>query len=278
MRTAIVTGASSGFGLLTTIMLAKQGFHVVATYRSDDKMKYIEEESEKNGVKNNVIIKKLDVTHEDSLLKFSNFIKSLDKIDVLVNNAGMAVGGFSEEVPLAAFRAQFETNVFGAIAVTQIVLPYMRAQKAGHIINVSSVSGTVGFPGLSPYVSSKHALEGWSESLRLEVASFGINVVLIEPGSYKTSIWTTGRYVPEEAQKETSPYAPMMKKIERILDKSASSFGDPSEVAKLITDIATKNQRTKLRYPVGKGIAQTVWIKKILPWSLWERIVRKQMG
>lgn len=153
----------------------------------------------------NIQTHQLDVTNQESITRFQLFLKQLDQVDVLVNNAGYASGGFVEEISIEEYRRQFETNVFGAIAVTQIVLPFMREQKSGKVINVSSISGKIGFPGLSPYVSSKHALEGWSESLRLEVKPFGIKVSLVEPGSYNTNIWEVGQQLAQSHSNSESP-------------------------------------------------------------------------
>ncbi|WP_345290140.1 SDR family NAD(P)-dependent oxidoreductase, partial [Streptomyces gulbargensis] len=164
------------------------------------------------------------------------------RIDVLVNNAGYAGAGFSEEVSVEEYKAQFETNVFGVMAVTQAILPLMRRQMSGKIINVSSISGRVGFPGLSPYIASKHALEGYSESLRLELKPFGVDVVLIEPGSYQTNIWTTGKKVAEKSLEKDSPYYETMKKMEHYLERSSGNYGDPQEVAKLIVKLAKQDK------------------------------------
>ena len=162
-------------------------------------------------------IQQLDVTDQNSIHNFQLFLKEIQKVDLLVNNAGYANGGFVEEIPVEEYRKQFETNLFGAISITRLVLPYMRKQRIGKIINISSISGQVGFPGLSPYVSSKYALEGWSESLRLEVKPFGIDVALIEPGSYNTNIWEVGKQLAENQSDITSPYKEYMDKIQNIL-------------------------------------------------------------
>ena len=130
-------------------------------------------------------------------------MEDFGKVDVLINNAGYAGAGFVEEVSMEEYRKQFETNVFGVLAVTKAFLPLMRKQGQGCIINISSISGKVAFPGLSPYIASKHAIEGWSESLRLEMQPFGVKVVLIEPGSYKTNIWSTGKQVAVESLQVT---------------------------------------------------------------------------
>lgn len=275
-KIAVVTGASSGFGMLTSIELAKQNYYVVATMRDLGKSEALLERVEEVGATPFVETFPLDVTNEHSLQAFKEKLNELGRVDVLVNNAGYAGAGFSEEIPIDEYRKQFETNVFGAISVTQLCLPYMRLYKVGKIINVSSISGRVGFPGLSPYVASKYALEGWSESLRLEVRPFGIDVVLVEPGSYQTSIWSSGRYITEKSLQKDSPYASYMKKLSLHLEKGEASYGNPVEVAKLIANIC-KHSTTKLRYPIGGGVGLTIFIKNFLPWRLWERIVTKKI-
>ncbi len=212
---AVITGASSGFGLLTTLELAKKDYLVIATMRNLEKQGNLLSQVTQLNLQQNIKIQQLDVTDQNSLHNFQLFLKEINKVDLLINNAGYANGGFVEEIPVEEYRKQFETNFFGAISITQLVLPYMREQKSGKIINISSISGQVGFPGLSPYVSSKHALEGWSESLRLEVKPFGINVALVEPGSYNTNIWEVGKQLAENQSETTSPYKEYMDKIQK---------------------------------------------------------------
>lgn len=275
-KIAVVTGASSGFGMLTSIELAKQNYYVIATMRNVDKKLALFERAKEAKVTNLVEVFPLDVTNDHSLIVFKEKLNELGRVDVLVNNAGYAGAGFSEEIPIEEYRQQFETNVFGAISVSQLCLPFMREKRNGKIINVSSISGRIGFPGLSPYVASKHALEGWSESLRLEVGSFGIDVVLVEPGSFQTSIWSSGKHITDQSLQKHSPYFSYMKKLSLHLEKGEASYGDPLEVANLITDICQRSS-TKLRYPIGKGVRFTLFVKHFLPWRLWERIVMKKI-
>lgn len=265
-RSAIVTGSSSGFGLLTAIELAKKDFYVIATMRNISKAEILIELSKQNGVRENIDIRQLDVTSEESV---NNFILTLESADILVNNAGLAVGGFCEELSLEDYRVQFETNFFGAIRVTQALLPFLRKSGQGKIINISSISGQIGFPGLSAYSASKHALEGWSESLRLELKPFGIDVVLVEPGSYETSIWSS---IDEINSKPDSVYQDYMNFILNELEKGKSEYGDPIEVAKLVSDLSV-HKNPALRYPVGKGVKRNLLLKNILPWKTIEKAV-----
>lgn len=175
------------------------------------------------------------------------------------------------------FRKQFETNVFGLINVTKTVLPYIRKHSGAKIINVSSISGLTGFPALSPYASSKYALEGFSESLRLELLPFGIETALIEPGSYKTSIWSTSLSNHMTVPADDSAYHQYYKKILSYVEKNADESGDPQEVADLIYQLAMKQRLKKLRYPIGKGVKLTLLFRALFPWSAWESILKKKL-
>ncbi|NUC18110.1 SDR family oxidoreductase [Bacillus mycoides] len=271
-KIAIITGASSGFGLLTTLELAKKDYFVIATMRNLEKQIDLISQATKLDLQQNIKVQQLDVTDQGSIHNFQLFLNEINRIDILINNAGYANGGFIEEIPVEDYRKQFETNLFGAISITQLVLPYMRKQKSGKIINISSISGKVGFPGLSPYVSSKYALEGWSESLRLEVKPFGIDVALLEPGSYNTNIWEVGKQLAENQSDTTSPYKEYMDKIQKHINNGNDTLGNPMDVANKIVEIA-EARRTTLRYPIGKGVKFMIFAKKVLPWRLWEFLV-----
>ncbi|WP_215588235.1 oxidoreductase [Bacillus mycoides] len=273
-KIAIITGASSGFGLLTTLELAKKDYFVIATMRNLEKQIDLISQATKLDLQQNIKVQQLDVTDQGSIHNFQLFLNEINRIDILINNAGYANGGFIEEIPVEEYRKQFETNLFGAISITQLILPYMRKQKSGKIINISSISGQVGFPGLSPYVSSKYALEGWSESLRLEVKPFGIDVALLEPGSYNTNIWEVGKQLAENQSDTTSPYKEYMDKIQKHINNGNDTLGNPMDVANKIVEIA-EARRTTLRYPIGKGVKFMIFAKKILPWRLWEFLVLK---
>ncbi|CDQ20007.1 SDR family oxidoreductase [Halobacillus karajensis] len=272
-QTVLITGSSSGFGYHTAVKCAEKGFHVIATMRNMDKAFAFDRLEEV--VKERIEVWQLDVTDEQSLERFSEQVNELNRLDVLVNNAGYAVGGFLEQVPLDTYRRQFETNVFGVIAVTKAVLPIMRKQARGKILNVSSVSGLIGFPGLSAYVSSKHALEGLSESLRLEVKPFGIDVALIEPGSYQTNIWSSGLELPESVYNPATPYSDYIKGLWNALNRE--DHGNPQDVSTLMTELMEKEELAKLRYPIGPGVRTNVWIKRLLPWKWLETTVLQKL-
>lgn len=276
-KTVMITGASNGFGYLTAIKCAEKGFRVIATMRNMSYADRFEQEVKDPKVLARIIPRQLDVTDHDSIRSFEISLATIDRIDVLINNAGMAVGGFAEEVPVEDYRKQFETNFFGMVAVTQLVLPIMRRQGFGKILNVSSISGLVGFPGLSPYVASKHAVEGFTESLRLELKPFGIDAAMIEPGSFRTNIWTRGTYIPETASQPDSPYADYMNRIKQYMEASRETMAEPSQVAAFTSKLAGRSPWPKVRHPVGKGVRTMIWTKRLLPWRVWEKLVIRKI-
>ena len=186
-RVAVVTGSSSGIGHETSLTLARNSFLTYATMRSLDKGENIKSLAEKEKLPLKTV--QLDVTDD---IAVKNAIQSItaeaNRIDVLVNNAGYAVVGAFEDCSMEEIKAQYETNLFGVIRVTQVVLPVMRKQKSGIIVNISSGAGKIAIPVQSAYVSTKFAIEGPSESMAYELEPFGIKVVLVEPGFIKTNI------------------------------------------------------------------------------------------
>ena len=222
-------------------------------------------------VSDRIDVRALDVTHVDAVPEFAqSLIRDFGRIDVLVNNAGFAVGGFAEDIRLEELRLQFETNFFGAVAMTKAVLPVMRQQRSGHIIQVSSISGLQGAISVSSYSASKHALEGWSESLRLEVNSLGIKVVLVEPGAFDTGVWTSGAVMGQEAKKNTSPNFQRSLRMREVI--ATIPKADPIAVARTIVAIA-QNPNPKLRYVVGRDAKMQLAMKRILPWKWYEKII-----
>jgi NAD(P)-dependent dehydrogenase (short-subunit alcohol dehydrogenase family) len=270
-KIALITGSSSGFGLLTSIELAKAGFRVIATMRDLSRRDRLDQAATAAGVAGQLDIRALDVTNFQALPAVVDaVVRDHGRLDVLVNNAGFAVAGFAEDIKLEELRRQFETNFFGAVAMTKAALPTMRRQHAGHIIMVSSIGGLLGSVSVSSYSASKHALEGWSESLRLEVNALGIKVVLVEPGAYLTDIWTRGAVMGEKATQETSPN---IQRILRMRDRiQALPKRDPIEVARLITSIA-QDPNPKLRYLVGRDAKIQLAMKRILPWKRFEKVI-----
>ena len=270
-KIALITGASSGFGLLTAVQLAKAGFRVIASMRDVSRRGALEQAAAVAGVQDRIDVRAVDVTHFDSIPHFvADVVRDYSRVDVLVNNAGFAVGGFAEDIRLEELRLQFETNFFGAVAMTKAALPVMRQQRSGHIIQLSSIGGLMGSISISSYSASKHALEGWSESLRLEVNSLGIRVVLVEPGAFDTGIWTKNAIMGKEAVKNTSPNFQRGLKMRDVVQKIPKA--DPIAVARVIVAIA-QDPNPKLRYLVGRDAKMQLAMKRLLPWKWWEKVI-----
>jgi NAD(P)-dependent dehydrogenase (short-subunit alcohol dehydrogenase family) len=269
-KVVIVTGASSGFGLLTSIESAEAGFCVVASMRDLSRRANLDQAATAAGIAS-LDVRALDVTRFDEISAFvDDVIRDYGRIDVLVNNAGFAVGGFAEDIRLEELRLQFETNFFAAVAMTKAVLPIMRKQRSGHIIQISSIAGLQGSVSVSSYSASKHALEGWSESLRLEVRSLGIKVVLVEPGAFDTGIWTGGARMGADAVKKTSPNHQRSLRMRTAIQKLPKA--DPIEVARAIVRIA-QDPNPKLRYLVGRDAKIQLTLKRLLPWKTYEKMI-----
>lgn len=274
-KVALVTGSSGGIGLLTAIALAEAGFRVIASMRSADKQYALMEKAEAAGVLERIEVMEMDVTDAAAVAKtIDDILARHGTIDCLVNNAGFAAGGFIEDLPLGEWRNQFETNLFGLVSVTRAVLSHMRERRSGHIINISSVSGMVGFPGLSAYSASKFAVEGFSESLRFEMLPFGVHVSVVEPGAFKTDIWAKGlanvRVNPDSA------YADKIRRYKSQIAANAEKAPDPVIVARLVARIA-QLPKPGFRYTVGRGAGLTALLKRWLPWPAWEWLVKRQL-
>jgi NAD(P)-dependent dehydrogenase (short-subunit alcohol dehydrogenase family) len=273
-KIALVTGASSGFGLLTSLELARRGFRVAATMRDLQRRARLQQAAAEAGAGERIHFYQLDVCDPASITAAVGQIAAEHgRIDVLVNNAGFAQAGFAEDLTLDELRRQFETNFFGAVAVTQAVLPHMRRQGAGHIIMVSSISGRVAPPVIGAYASSKWALEGWSESLRLETWALGIRVVVVEPGSFETDIWTRNAHIAARSLSGDSPNQERGRRFREHVQKDIRKR-DPRPVARLIARIAC-DPNPRLRYLAGPDARFQVVLKALLPWKLYERLVRK---
>ena len=274
-RVAVITGSSSGIGLLTAIEFAKNGYRVVATMRDLSRSKRLDESAQQGGVRDKLDLRRLDVTEFDSIGGvMDGIVGDHGRIDVLVNNAGFSVAGFGEDLQLSEIRYQFETNFFGNVAMSKAVLPVMRRQKSGHIIQISSVGGRVGNPLLSAYSGSKFALEGFSESLRIETHSLGIRVVLVEPGAFDTDIWTRNVTVAAGATDPNSPNKERSQRFVEFVKQGSGHRGDAHEVARLILQIAN-DPNPRLRYLIGGDARMQVWLKRLLPWTRYERMVAK---
>ena len=250
-KVAVVTGSSSGIGLETSLELARNDFVTYATMRSPANGKGTKTrlEIEKLPIK----VVQLDVTENESVGNAIRMINSeAGRIDVLVNNAGYGLGGALEDLSIEEIKAQFETNFFGLIRVTQSVLPTMRRQRSGIIVNLSSGAGIFGYPGGSAYVSSKFAVEGLSESIAYELEPFGIKVVLIEPGFIRTN-FANAMVIAKKAQDPASAYSQMMERVTGTSSELAKGGSSSDLVAKVIQDVVT-NPNPNLRYLVGDDV------------------------
>jgi short-subunit dehydrogenase len=260
-QVALITGCSSGIGYETALMLARNGFHTFATMRNTKKSDSLEEIIKKERLDLN--IRELDVNDDTSIENTINCIKSeANRIDVLINNAGYGLVGFFEDLTLDEIRNQFETNFFGVLNITKKIIPIMRLQKSGTIINVSSGAGQVGFPGISAYVSTKFAIEGFSESLMYELFPYGIKVVIIEPGVIKTNFFRNC-IVSEHSMKKSSPYSRSLDKFQRNVELMQEHATSPIDVAKVIIQVLDNNE-PKQRYIVGNDVAMILEAKKNL--------------
>ncbi|HKG30701.1 MAG TPA: SDR family oxidoreductase [Nitrososphaeraceae archaeon] len=260
-KVAIVTGSSSGIGLDASVTLAQNGFLTYATMRNLDKSSIIKAAAEKEQLPIKIV--QLDVTDDHSVKDAIRAIVSEAKrIDVLVNNAGFGLVGAFEDLSIDEIKNQYETNVFGLIRVIQAILPIMREQKSGIIVNISSGAGLFGYPGGSAYVSSKFAIEGLSESISYELDQFGIKVVLIEPGFIKTN-FSNAMVIAKKAQDPSSPYSPMMQKIQTSSNEMAKNGSSVDIVSKAILKAVT-SERPNLRYLAGKDVETWAANKKTM--------------
>jgi NAD(P)-dependent dehydrogenase (short-subunit alcohol dehydrogenase family) len=255
-KVAVVTGSSSGIGFETSLTLARSGFLTYATMRNLGKGATIKSVATKEGLPIRVV--QLNVTEGRSINDAIHSIKSdVGKIDVLVNNAGYGLNGAFEDLAMEEIKAQYETNLFGVIRVTQAVLPIMRKQKSGIIVNISSGAGRFGYPGGSAYVSTKFAIEGLSESMAYELEPFGIRVVLVEPGVIKTN-FVNSIVAAKKSQDPNSPYAQLMQNMATSFQHMIEGGSSTDVVAKVVLKAVTSENPT-LRYLAGKDVE--TWIE-----------------
>ena len=267
-RVVLVTGASSGIGEATVRALLAQGHRVHAGARRVAKMESLREAG--------AVVHALDVTDESSIRTLvSSILEKESRLDVLVNNAGYGVYGAIEEVSIEEARGQFEVNLFGIARLTQLVLPVMRVQGGGTIINISSMGGRVYTPMGAWYHASKHALEGWSDCLRLEVAPFGIRVVIIEPGAIGTEFGELA-VVPLLERSGDGPYAATAQKMAAATRRTFSSgkASPPSLIADLIVRVI-RSPRPKIRYAAGHLARPVMLARRLLGDRLFDLMIHR---
>jgi len=266
-KTALVTGASSGIGKSTVEVLLSAGARVYAAARRIEKMKDLE----KMGAR----VVQMDVTDESSMnAGIRAILEKEGSIDILINNAGYGSYGAIEDVPIDEARRQFEVNIFGLARLTQLVLPKMRENRYGKIVNISSIGGKIYTPFGGWYHATKHGLEGFSDSLRIETKPFGIDVVIVEPGGIATE-WGT---ISAENLKKTSgsgPYAENANKAADGLAKmySSNQLSDPSVIANVILTAVTAG-KPKTRYAAGYMSGIVLFLRRFLSDRMFDRLIK----
>jgi NAD(P)-dependent dehydrogenase (short-subunit alcohol dehydrogenase family) len=272
-KVAIITGSSSGIGFETSLILARNGFHTYAAVRNLDKSQPLIDMAKKDGLSIQVI--ELDVSNDKSVKDAINRVLSENKrIDVVVNNAGYALVGSFEDLSMDEIKSQFETNFFGAIRVIQAILPSMRNQRNGRIVNLSSMGGRMAIPLDSAYHGTKFALEGLSESLQYEVEQFGIKIIIIEPGAIKSNFFNNLKMA-SKAQRPDSPYTQMMQKLNAGFSFILENAAHPVEVAKVILAAVT-SEDPQLRYTVGDDAAMILQAKRTMSDTEFRNLMKKQ--
>jgi NAD(P)-dependent dehydrogenase (short-subunit alcohol dehydrogenase family) len=269
--TALVTGASSGIGEATALKLHELGYTVYGAARRMERLQPLAT----RGIRPLA----MDVTDEDSMrARVEQIVAETGRIDVLVNNAGYGSYGAIEDVPQEEARRQFDVNVFGAMRLTQLVLPHMRAQRSGTVVNISSMGGKIHTPLGGWYHGTKFAVEALSDCLRMEVKPFGIDVVVIEPGGIKTE-W--GDIAADSLLQVSGdgPYGERVRRAHRTLgsERMQSLGSDPDVVAKAI-ERAARARRSRTRYAIGRGAKPVVYSRKALPDRVFDALAARFMG
>jgi NAD(P)-dependent dehydrogenase (short-subunit alcohol dehydrogenase family) len=271
----LITGTSSGIGLSAAVECAAAGHHVIATMRDPERRGPLEAAAKARGVA--VHVEQLDVTLAGAGDKIRELVLKFGPVYALVNNASVALGGAFEEQDEGDIRAQFETNVFGVMTVTRAALPAMRAAGRGRIINVSSLSGRVAFPLLSTYAATKHALEGFSEALRWELEGFGIDVCVVEPGSFKTPVHFDGGGGGRSSRPPFSgPYAPLHETMERLAVDEAEKAPAPEMVGAAIARLVAEAS-PRFRSLIGIDARTLVTLRRMVPDRLFASGIRRLM-
>ena len=262
-KVAIVTGSSTGIGFETSLALSRNEFFTYATVHRLEEPNKIKDIAKKENLPLQVI--QLDVNNDNSVKNtIDKIVNESGRIDVVINNAGYGLIGALEDIPMEQIKAHFETNLFGVIRVMQNVLPIMRKQKSGTIVNISSMGGRIAFPLSSTYSGTKFALEGVTESLSYEVEQFGIKVILIEPGVVKTNFANNMKKI-GKTMNPNSPYAQLVEIREANRKSMVETLSiTPDEVAKVILK-ATTSSNPDLRYIVGNDAARLLESKNSMP-------------
>jgi short-subunit dehydrogenase len=270
-RVAIVTGASAGIGEAIARRLAGEGARVVLAARRRERLDQIKREIEATGGQALAIA--TDITSdEDRSQLVRNTLEEFSRIDVLINNAGYGQRGPIELVPVEDIRRNFETNLFSLIALTQLVIPIMREQGGGRIVNISSVAGRIARPFSSVYDATKHALEAISDGLRGELVPFGIKVIVIEPGFIITEFLEVADRVSQPVLEMAGPYAPFLASVNEGYKWARRLAGTPDDIARLTLRALTA-ERPRIRYAAPGHARLALALKRLLPESLFDRLL-----
>ena len=271
-KAVLITGCSTGIGRATAERLASHGWNVYATARNAQSIADLA----LRGCKTLA----LDVCDEASMRAAVQAVQLAEgAVGVLINNAGYGLEGAFEEVPMTDIRRQFETNVFGLIAMTKLVLPAMRRQRWGRIVNLSSMGGRLTFPGGSYYHATKHAVEALSDALRFEVKGFGIDVIVIEPGPIKTRFGDTA--VGSIAAPKDSPYAAFNVVLEKQIREAyeggpMARFAAPPQAVAAVIEAAIASAHPKTRYKVTLAARVLMGLRRVLPDRAFDAFLRSQ--
>jgi NAD(P)-dependent dehydrogenase (short-subunit alcohol dehydrogenase family) len=273
MLVAVVTGSSTGIGRETSLILAKEGFRTYATMRNLDKSSDIMSRAAREDLALTVL--QMDVDDNKSVNDtIERIMKDNDRIDVVVNNAGYALIGAFEESTMQDARAQMETNFFGTVRVIKAILPIMRKQHRGTIVNVTSMGGRIAIPFDSFYHASKFALEGLSESLQYEMEPFGLKVILIEPGAVKSDFW---KNLKSSGNIEDSPYRPVLQKLTETFEKMTQNAIPPEQVAGVILK-ALKSDNPDFRNTAGEDAKSILEVRSKSSDAEFYTFMKKQFG
>ncbi len=259
-KVVIITGASSGIGLATAELFAQKGYRTYGlSRRKQGRTDFIEIQA--------------DVNDEESVKSaIASILKEQDQIDILVNNAGFAMVGATEENSIAQVKAIFETNFFGVVRMTNAVLPTMRKQRSGRILHIGSIVGLIPSPYMSYYSATKHAVEGYAESLDHEIRKFGIRSIVIEPGFMKTAVSSQSLNMDNPIQEYSSERESVRKLIEHGVDAGPS----PDLVAEKLLEAAEVSS-PRLRYPVGKDAKMISFIRRFAPRAFFDKSLHSQL-
>ncbi|GAB2622437.1 short-chain dehydrogenase/reductase [Paractinoplanes abujensis] len=265
MKTVLVTGASSGMGKAAAVKLLAEGHTVYAVARRVERMRDLEQKG--------AVVVAVDVTRDEDVVRLVERIEAEHgAVDVLVNNAGFGLYGAVEDITLDEARHQFEVNLFALARLTQLVLPGMRKQRSGTIVNMSSMGGKVYTPLGAWYHATKHAVEGWSDSLRLELAPLGVSVVVIEPGIIDTEF---GDVVagPMLERSGTGAYAELARKVADGTSRSYSRGATPPSVIADVIARAIVARRPRTRYVAGRYARMLITMRKWLGDRVYDRVM-----